>query len=1025
MVSRAAQRLVGRAGELARLAAAIDRVAGPGEGAAIALAAGPGMGKSRLIEEAARAARRRGLKVLRARGSGEWGSAGIARKLLSPGGANSPPDDLAARVDGLYLMTRSGLLLEKRERGEAGVDPDIFTGMLTAVSEFIKDSFVKLGRGVDEVEEIRRGSHAVVAQHHRRLSAAAMVSGSPDQRLREDLRSLLETAWAEYEGAASGRERWVPLSSVGGGMNRLMDRWDGRRAGGAQGPEELSREMERAARDSPVIVCVDDLDPRAEDDVAALAALASLSGRAPLLTLAALRGDPESDDSPLKEAGFEVLALRPLDTEATGALAATTLSSSGPKARASPALRDEIHQSTGGVPLNIIALSRALARSGGVRRRAGAWELDPRGGRGERALRDAVRKGLLSGTLDRLSEEDREILDVASVAGEEFDAVLVSAVIGRDEAHALRAAHRIEREGSALVRAGEGFSFAHPTVRDAVYESMPPKLRREYHRELAAALKSMEARPGAAEESAFHLFRSGAKARAAHELIDLGREAAARGRWAEAKRLLEIGARCIAGAEAEPAEVVEAEIDLARACLEVGDAEECVRLLRRPAGRAGDREPSRALMLSEALVEMRRPHEAIEVVEEALTRAPESAKLALSVSRLEALAAGGESKEVVDVSSAVLAAASLREPGKETSARLLLAIARAMGSPEVGRSDEGEQLARRASDLAELAGAARLAGRAQLALARMELVRGALLEAMESLRAAVDRLDRSADRRSLAEAGSLLLPLEMLLGSMDGAELASRAWSAAGGRDADPWLEVVRWKRGSGGSSPGDATGEGLGGRWRAFLVSLGPARFAAASRLAEEILRAVRSPLDGGGESPAIRIIAPLAALDVSEWAWGLAPGSGPLAEQFETAEAIEKKKGATPSWRRALLLSMETVERLRSGDAASAEEAAMEAVSAAESSGSAMLRGRALRVLAASRLASGDAGPALEAARASSRALRSCGALGEAWVSALVESASLRAAGEGEEAAKVESRVPKERRFLPVTVSGTWGKS
>jgi hypothetical protein len=338
-------------------------------------------------------------------------------------------------------------------------------------------------------------------------------------------------------------------------------------------------------------------------------------------------------------------------------------------------------------------------------------------------------------------------------------------------------------------------------------------------------------------------------------------------------------------------------------------------------------------------------------------------------------------------------------------------------------------LVHRAADLAELAGSVRLSGLAQLELGMMEISGGALAHSLESLRAAADHLEKSGDIVGLARAAEALVPLELVFGSLGEAERAARAWRAGlvsdprRGAGAEAWSDVIRWVRGSGQDASGperSGAGEGIASLWLGFFRSEGPGRYSAASALGDAVFEAIRPPPD----RPSVRrfdaLVAPIAALDVAEWTWGLAPGAAALADQLETSIVASRRGRGPRSWERAPVEAIAAIEALRRGDHEAAERSALESVSAAGSAGSALLRGRAVRVLAAVKLATGDARAAVEAARASQRSHRSCGALGEAWIGAMVEVEALLSAGEKGEADRVAGKVPKERRSVPATVCG-----
>ena len=105
------------------------------------------------------------------------------------------------QVDQVFLIHKeTGLLLQDVESGNTTVqDADMVSGMLTAIQDFVHDSFtVKEGEQLDTMQVgdltvwIERGPHAIIA---------AVVRGAPNQELRAVLQDAVETVHLEMEVA--------------------------------------------------------------------------------------------------------------------------------------------------------------------------------------------------------------------------------------------------------------------------------------------------------------------------------------------------------------------------------------------------------------------------------------------------------------------------------------------------------------------------------------------------------------------------------------------------------------------------------------------------------------------------------------------------------------------------------------------------------------------------------------------------------------------------------------------------------
>ena len=100
---------------------------------------------------------------------------------------------------------------------------------------------------------------------------------------------------------------------------------------------------------------------------------------------------------------------------------------------------------------------------------------------------------LVNARVADLSEEERDLLDVASCCGFTFDPSLIADAARMPLIPALRRFGQIERRHRLVRTAGPACAFDHHQVQEAIYGSLMPKLREAYH---AAIAEAMEARAG-------------------------------------------------------------------------------------------------------------------------------------------------------------------------------------------------------------------------------------------------------------------------------------------------------------------------------------------------------------------------------------------------------------------------------------------------------------------------------------------------------------------------------------------------
>jgi tetratricopeptide (TPR) repeat protein/energy-coupling factor transporter ATP-binding protein EcfA2 len=96
---------------------------------------------------------------------------------------------------------------------------------------------------------------------------------------------------------------------------------------------------------------------------------------------------------------------------------------------------------------------------------------------------------LVRARIGDLDAEDKDLLDVASCLGFEFDAGVIADALGAPRLPVLRRLARIEARHRLVRAAGERFVFDHHQVQETLYGALPAPLAREYHAVIAEAIE--------------------------------------------------------------------------------------------------------------------------------------------------------------------------------------------------------------------------------------------------------------------------------------------------------------------------------------------------------------------------------------------------------------------------------------------------------------------------------------------------------------------------------------------------------
>ncbi len=253
---------------------------------------------------------------------------------------------------------------------------------------------------------------------------------------------------------------------------------------GARLAAGLSLVLRGLAREQPMLVVLEDVHRLADVDRALLGTVAERLARQPVALVVTAR-----PIGPVE--GFRVLELLGLCRSSVRALIADALQPEpGDDARGAVGVAEfvasRVAEVTGGNPFHVLSVLHAARESGRLRRdSAGGWRLarpsEPL--RVPEDVRDAARD-----RLDRLSERERRLLELAACVGPTFDPGLLAESSGTEPLVVLRRLQRIVRRTGVVRAAARTFRFDHDLLRGVLLDGMEPVVREPLHRALGRAL---------------------------------------------------------------------------------------------------------------------------------------------------------------------------------------------------------------------------------------------------------------------------------------------------------------------------------------------------------------------------------------------------------------------------------------------------------------------------------------------------------------------------------------------------------
>ena len=287
------------------------------------------------------------------------------------------------------------------------------------------------------------------------------------------------------------------------------------------------------AREAPLVFVVDDLHWADPSSLALLDGLLDLADEVPVFFCFLLRPERESQAWQLKERAarelphrYSEVALQPLDESDRRALVAQLVHVPAPL----QGLEEQILARTEGNPLFIEEVVRDLVERGALVRTDDGWEavrtVDAL------YLPDSLQAAIIART-DRLRESLRHLVQTAAVIGRTFSLPVLARVLGEHPSleEDLRESQRLDLLREVSAQPEREYSFKHPLVQEAIYNTLLVRRRRELHETVGQVLEALYpdrldefyaalARHYAAAErweQAFHFARlEGDRAAAAH-----------------------------------------------------------------------------------------------------------------------------------------------------------------------------------------------------------------------------------------------------------------------------------------------------------------------------------------------------------------------------------------------------------------------------------------------------------------------------------------------------------------------------
>ncbi len=357
--------------------------------------------------------------------------------------------------------------------GDAGVGKTTLTRAFLDTVRERADVFVMHGQCVNQ----RGASEAYLP-----LLEALGRAGRQDPTVTETLRRFAPAWLSQLPSLARGADEKIEPPAMGVTTGRML--------------RELSDVLDHLARQTNVILVIEDLHWSDPSTVGWLEYYARRNDSARLLLLATFR-----PDGPIQATSRE-LSIRGhahgLQLESIDEAYVSDYLNQRLEQPPSPGLAALTFRRTGGFPLFIDTLVDHWLESGLIRKRDGTWSAAD----DDEALLAGVPENLsqlIDQQLANLRDDERLLLETAALAGSPFAAAAIANALGEAEENIEALYSRLARHGRIVRNAGDvrwpdgtvtaTFEFRHELYRDALYDRIAVSRRARLHRALGECLE--------------------------------------------------------------------------------------------------------------------------------------------------------------------------------------------------------------------------------------------------------------------------------------------------------------------------------------------------------------------------------------------------------------------------------------------------------------------------------------------------------------------------------------------------------
>jgi predicted ATPase len=504
-----------------------------------------GIGKTRLVHELLQVAQARGFQILSSNCEYESLTPYMPFiKALKFGSLDHLFAEEAPRVEAVYLVTHGGVLIKEVLRHETKLRPDIFASMLTAVSNFVKESLsIMSGKEKEgELNTLGYENYRILIESGNSANLVVLLTGKENEFLINDIKKIHSNVEKNYQLVL---KNWDGNETKIKGIEQFMvpiitsSKYDGVFLGEYDPKakrdllfENVTMGLIRKSEETPLLLCIEDLQWSDPSSLALLYHVSRNSKNSRLVILGTYRPEEVTLKKDTKQPLTEIIQL--MDHEGLinrielSRLPETSITEFLNNVlgigETDNALSNFIYHETEGNPLFIIQLVKYMIEENIIIYIDGTWKL----------AHDVAELNIppkiyqvIALRLDRLEKGYRKVLEYASVIGETFSSTILGEALNVQRLELLDQLRELEQKHKLIHSDNGNYRFDHGKIKEVVYSEIPLELRTEYHSIIARMIEKLnkDRLHEVIEELAFHYYQCKNKEKAHFYLLEAAKKA--------------------------------------------------------------------------------------------------------------------------------------------------------------------------------------------------------------------------------------------------------------------------------------------------------------------------------------------------------------------------------------------------------------------------------------------------------------------------------------------------------------------